>query len=101
MDKKRKGALQKYHQALRTNLLVGNFLPTLRQLLTEVEYSQVKDRDGNVARVDELIEILLTKENKHFEGFCTALERNGYEHWSKKLREEVDQVISNGKWFNS
>lgn len=89
MDERRQRALKKYHQRLRTGLLVGNFLPVLRLLLTEVEYSRVDGREDNIARVDELIEILLTKDNKHFDGFCSALEENGYEHWAKTLGQEV------------
>ena len=92
MDEKRRGALKKHHQGLRTGLLVGNILPALRTVLTDVEYDQVEEREDNVARVDELIKILLTKENRHFDAFCTALEKNGYEHWAKKLQKQVDEI---------
>ena len=95
MDERRKGALTKHHQALRAGLLVENILPALRPLLTDVEYSRVREREDNVARVDELIKILLTKENRHFEEFCVALESNGYGHWARTLREEVD--VEEGK----
>ena len=87
MDESRKGLLRRHHQGLRTGLLVGNILPALRTVLTDVEYDQVEEREDNVARVDELIKILLTKENRHFDAFCTALEKNGYEHWAKKLQK--------------
>lgn len=88
MDERRQRALKKYHQCLQTGLLhlVGNFLPVFRLLLTEVEYSCMDGREDNIARVAELIKILLTKENRHFDGFCSALEENGYEHWAKKIR---------------
>ena len=89
MDEKRLGVLMKYHQTLRTGLILKNILPALRMLLTKVEYDCVEGKEGNVAQVDELIRILLTKENKHFEGFCTALANNGYKHWADKLRNEV------------
>ena len=92
MDVKRKGALTKHHQGLRTGLLVENILPTLRPLLTDIEYSRVGDGESNIVKVDKLIEILLTKENRHFEEFCAALESNGYGHWAKTLREEIDDV---------
>ena len=81
-----------YHARLQSGLIVENFLPTLRSLLTKVEYSRVDDKGDSVAKVDELVRILLTKEYKHFEGFCTALAKNGYEHWAEKLRKEVDGV---------
>lgn len=87
MEEGRKGTLKKYHQDLRTGVIIDNILPALRPLLTDVEYSRVSDREDNVARVDELIKILLTKENMHFDGFCKALEENGYEHWAKTLRQ--------------
>ena len=93
MDERRKEALRKHQQNLRTGILVENILPTLRSLLTEVEYSRVRAGEDNISRVDELVEILLTKENRHFEKVCVALERNGYKHWAKSLREEVDEEI--------
>ena len=98
MDEKRKRALKEYQQALRAGLLIGNILPALRTLLTDVEYSRVREREDNVASVDELIEILLTKENRHFDDFCAAVERNGYEHWAKTLRKEVDVVEGKLSW---
>ena len=66
-----------------------NILPALRPLLTDVEYFRVDGKEGNVAQVDEFIKILLTKEFRHFDTFCTVLANNGYEHWAKTLREEV------------
>ena len=98
MDQTRKRALKEYQQALRAGQLIGNFLPTLRPLLTDVEYSCVREREDNVASVDELIKILLTKENRHFNDFCAALERNGYKHWAKTLREEVEAVEGKLSW---
>ena len=92
MDESRKRALKEHHQRLRSSLLVGNVLPTFRPMLTDVEYSRVREREDNVARVDELIEILLTKTDRHFEEFCAALEGNGYGHWAKTLREEVNEI---------
>ena len=92
MDDRRKVALRSHQQALRTGLLVRNVLPDLRPVLTDAEYSRVDEREGNIARVDELIHTLLTKENRHFDAFCTALKRNGYEHWARMLQEEVDEI---------
>ena len=92
MDESRKGALRRHHQGLRTGLLVGNILPAFRTVLKDVEYDQVEEREDNVARVDELIKILFTKENRHFDAFCTALEKTGYEHWAKKLQKQVNEI---------
>ena len=92
MDESREGALRRHHQGLRTGLLVGNILPALRPVFTDAEYSRIRDREDNISRVDELIMILLKKENSHFDAFCTALEKNGYEHWAKKLQKHVDEI---------
>ena len=92
MDESKKGALRWHHQRLRTGILVGNILPVLRPVLTDAEYSRIRDREDNISRVDELIEILLTKEDRHFDAFCTALEKNGYKHWAKKLQKQVDEI---------
>ena len=92
MDESKKGALRKHHQGLRTGLLVGNILPVLRPVLTDSEYSRIRYREDNVSRVDELIEILLTKKDSHFDTFCVALEKNGYEQWAKTLQKEVEKL---------
>ena len=89
MDERRKTALRQCHQRLRDGITVMNVLPALRPVLTDVEYSCVSDRRGNKARVDELLKILITKENMHFDRFRTALEENGYEHWAETLTESM------------
>lgn len=85
-----KGVLKRYQQELRTGLILGNFLPALRPLLTDVEYSCVEDKTGNIERVDELIAILLTKDDKRFDELCRVLEGNGYSHWADKLTKSID-----------
>ena len=87
MDEGRRQALRINHQAFRTGLILGNILPDLRPYLTDIEYVRVENQTGNVAQVDELVKILLTKENRHFDGFCRVCERNGYQHWARRLRE--------------
>lgn len=82
-----KGSLRRHHNALRSGILVGNILPALRTLLTDVEYLCVENKEGgDIARVDELVKILLTKDYSTFDGFCSALEMNGYPHWASKLK---------------
>ena len=85
-----KGVLRRYQQELRTGLIVDNFLPALRPLLTDVEYSRVVDRTGNIEKVDALIAILLTKDYKLFDELCRALEENGYSCWVEKLTKSMD-----------
>ena len=87
MDEGRRQALRDIHQGLRSGLIVENILPALRPYLTDIEYLRVEDQPGNVAQVDELVQILQTKENRHFDGFCRVLEHNGYRHWAQRLRE--------------
>ena len=93
MDERWRGALKKHHQRLRVGIAVGNILPGLRPLLTDVEYDQVEAGESNAARVDELIKILLTKEKQHFEAFCKALERIGYSNWMTTLQKEASETI--------
>ena len=90
MDESKKGALTSNRQDLRTGILVENILPVLRPVLTDAEYSRIREREDNTSRVDELIDVLLTKENRHFDAFCDALEQNGYEHWARRLQNEVE-----------
>ena len=81
-----KGLLKTYHSKLRTGLLLDNVLPALRPLLTDAEYLNIEGKEGDLARVDELVKILLTKDSTIFEDFCCALETNGYPRWANKLR---------------
>ncbi len=91
-----------HHHSLRSLLIMQNILPALRPILTGVEYYRVDGKEDNVAQVDEFIKILLTKEFRHFETFCTVLANNGYEHWAKTLREEVrEKVDISSKGMNS
>ena len=81
-----KQALRINHQELRSGLILKNILPAFRTHLTDSEFSQVADLQINVAQVDELVKILLTKEDKHFDWFCHVCECNGYTQWAKRLR---------------
>ena len=85
MDEGCKQALRD-NQHMLSRVHVTDILPSLRLYLTEMEYSQVEKKLGNVAQIDELISILLMKENRHFDGFCHALECNGYKHWAQHLQ---------------
>ena len=93
MDERRRQALKKYQQRFRTGILVRNILPTLRPELTDVEYGQVQAGEDNAAKVDKLMDILLTKEKQQFDAFCKALEGNGYSKWATTLQKEVGETI--------
>ena len=90
MDESRRKALRRCHQDLRTHITVNDFLPSLHVdadgFLTDLESGRIRKYTGNMEQVDELIEILVTKDNKGFDHFCVVLEE-GYHVWSEKLRE--------------
>ena len=90
MEERRKAALRQHHPDLRTGLLVRNFLPALHRhaggFLTDVELSIVGEKSGQVDKVDELIKVLLTKDDRDFDAFCRVLSENGYQPWSERLR---------------
>ena len=83
---------KKLQQSFWTGLLVGNIFPAFRLLLTDVEYSQIEDKNTNIARVDELFKTLLTKNDWHFDEFCAILESNGSEHRARELRKAANGV---------
>lgn len=54
-----------------------------------MENDSIKKKKGYINQVDEWVDILLTKESKHFDYFCDVLEEKGYKVWSDKLRESA------------
>ena len=91
MDDSKKKAIRKYHPDLRTGITVTHFLPSLHVdaggFLTDVESDSIKKNGGNVEQVDELIDVLVKKENKDFDYFCVVLEKAGCQAWSNRLKE--------------
>ena len=91
MNDSRRKALRQCHQDLRRQIAVTDFLPSLHVdadgFLTDSESGRIRKHTGNMEQVDELIEILVTKENKDFDHFCVVLEKDGYHVWSEKLIE--------------
>lgn len=55
-----------------------------------MEDDSIRKNKGYVKQVDELMDILLTKENKDFDYFCDVMNEKGYKVWSDKLREAAD-----------
>ena len=96
MDDCKRRALDQHHQSLRVGIWVGNFLPALRMLLTDVEYSGIQGQRCNVDMVDELMAIIRTKGNEHFDGFCAALRNNGYMVWADKLEHSSQGITNTG-----
>ena len=90
MDNSRRKALRWCHQDPRMHITFNDSLPSLHVdadgFLTDVESDKIRKHTGNIEQVDELIEMLATKDNKDFSHFCIVLEE-GYHVWSEKLRE--------------
>ena len=95
MDDARKRALREHHSDLRTGIRVNNLLPDLHcdagGFLTDVESPTISSKSCNVSQVDELIVILLTKENRDFDSFCRVLKKGGYSGWSERLNHSARQ----------
>ena len=91
-----KTALKQNHQRLRTELIIWLILPTFYEFLSEVEFERVKGSPSanNVVQVDNLIEILLTKEERRFTQFLIALWKNGYEDTAERLAEEAGGQVN-------
>ena len=89
MDKARTSAIRSHHSKLRTGIIVNNLLPDLHcdagGFLTDVESAKISSMTCNVSQVDELITVLLTKEDRDYDTFCRILQKGGYPGWSEKL----------------
>ena len=90
MDDRKKRALRQCHSDLRTGITVTHFLPKLHidagGFLSDVEFSEISDKNDNVKQVDILVDVLLKKENEDFDYFCDVLEKEGYRSCSNKLK---------------
>lgn len=92
MDGRRRTAIRQCHPSLRTGINVSQLLPRLHigagGFLTDVENANISDQQicGNVKQVDELIDVLLKKQNRDFDYFCDVLEKEGFEAVSKELK---------------
>ena len=91
MDESKEKALRRCHPDLRTSIRVADFLPSLHVhaggFLNDVENDSIRKKKGHVKQVDELMDILLKKENKDFDYFCTVLKKEGYKVSSDKLKD--------------
>ena len=98
MDDYRKEALRDCHYNLTTAIIVANILPRLHVreggFLNDVESDSIGKNGGNARQVEDLVDILLKKENKDFDYFCDVLEKEGYQAFSSRLREAAGL----GKW---
>ena len=91
MDDSRRKALRQCQQDLRMLIRVNDFLLSLHVhaggFLNDAESDSIRKHKGYVKQVDELVDILVTKENKDFDHFCIILEKNGHHVSSEKLRK--------------
>lgn len=95
MDAAWKRAIRRHHPELRTVLRVDNFLPCLHHdaggFLTEVERLRISSKSDSIYQVDELVDVLLTKEDGDFDSFCRVLKENGYRSISEGLSRSTRQ----------
>ena len=91
MDESKKEALRQCHSDHKGQIKVRDLLTSLHVdaggFLNDVERDSIEKKRTNVEKFDELIDILLKKENKDFDYYCTVLEKEGYTLSSTKLRE--------------
>ena len=90
-DDRWKGALRLNHEYLRCKIRMRDALPGFHIFLTPVEYARVKGCANNLDKVDEFVDILLTKEKWHFEEFLVALWKQDYADMAAKLAEEAGE----------
>lgn len=88
-----KRTLKANHQNLRSEVRIKDVLAAFHGFLNSVEYLRVKgsEKVDNVDQVDALVEILLTKEKRHFEAFLVTLWEQGYADTAARLAEEAGQ----------
>ena len=90
MDESKKEALRECHPDLREHIVVADILPSLHVdaggFLNDVECDSIRKKKED-QQFDELKDILLKKENKDFDYFCTVLDKEGYTLSSKNLRK--------------
>ena len=86
-----KRTLRANHQKLRHQLRVNDVLPGFHSFLTMVEYLRVQGakQTNNIDQVDQLVDILLTKEKKKFKKFLMALRQQGYAGLAARLAKEA------------
>ena len=86
-----KRTLRANHQKLRTEIRMKDVLPGFRRFLNDVEYLRVRgsEKANNVDQVDELVDILLTKEKRTFEEFLVSLWQQGYADTAARLAEKA------------
>ena len=86
-----KRALRANHPKLRTEIRMKDVLPGFRTFLNDVEYLRVRgsEKADNVDQVDELVDILLTKEKRVFEKFLESLWQQGYADTAARLAKKA------------
>ena len=88
MDNRKKQALKRCQQELRTGIDVTFILPDLRTDLTDLEYDSVASKNSNLEQVDQLVNILLIKTNRVFDKFCRVLRNHGFNNLANRLTGE-------------
>ena len=64
--------------------------------MDRAEVLSVKAKEGDMEKMDELIRILLGKEDMAFYTFCDLLQRSNYEVWARELKLEAERLKTGG-----
>ena len=64
--------------------------------MDRAEVLRVKAKTGDMEQMEELINILLGKEDMAFYTFCDLLQRSNYEVWARELKSAAERLKTVG-----
>ena len=64
--------------------------------MSRAEGFRVKAKAGDMEQMEELINILLGKEDTAFYTFCDLLQRSNYEVWARELKSVAERLKTAG-----
>ena len=64
--------------------------------MDRAEVLRVKTKAGDMEQMEELIDILLGKEDMAFYTFCDLLQRSNYEVWARELKSAAERLKTVG-----
>ena len=64
--------------------------------MDRAETLSVKAKAGDMEQMEELIDILLGKDDMAFYIFCDMLQRSNYEVWARELKSTAERIKTMG-----
>ena len=64
--------------------------------MNRAEALSVKAKTGDMEQMEELINILLGKDDTAFHTFCDMLQRSNYEAWARELKSAAEKLKTVG-----